>query len=63
MLAHARAAGAGKPVPRSSDAAARRATASDPDVALLSSPNATRPRPRLGATAFVLVPALVALSH
>jgi hypothetical protein len=31
-------AGTSKPVPRRSDAAARRATVSDPDVALLSSP-------------------------
>ena len=43
-----------KPVPRSSDAAARRATVSDPDVALLSSPRSERPPPRLRATAFVI---------
>ena len=36
-------AGTIKPVPRSSDAAARRATVSHPDVALLSSPRRRRP--------------------
>ena len=38
-----RACRTSKPVPRSSDAAARRATVSDPDVALLSSPRRDRP--------------------
>ena len=58
-------AGTIKPVPRSSDAAARRATVSDPDVALLSSPTSRRAgRERATiASALAAAPASLCLCH
>ena len=58
-------AGTIKPVPRSSDAAARRATVSDPDVALLSSPTSRRAGRERATTASALAaaPASLCLCH
>ena len=62
MLAHARAGRHQQtPCPRSSDAAARRAIVSDPNVALLSSATSTRAGTERATTASPLAPAPVSL--